>query len=193
MFARFLKFLGAASLLGLLVAAPLLRYAKTWLMTEVPLPHADWIVVLGGESGQRVIGAAELYHQGIAPRVFITGTGDCYVIEQRLRMAGVPGDAIDKECVSRNTRQNALFTRRALAAQNPQRIMLVTSWTHSYRAMNTFRQLWPDVEFGMHSVYAGDNLRNTLVVYEAGSVLAEYVKNALDYLRIPNAAQASGQ
>ena len=33
--------------------------AKAWLRDEPKLAHADVIVVLGGESGQRVIGAAE--------------------------------------------------------------------------------------------------------------------------------------
>ena len=76
-------------------------------------------MVLGGESGQRVIGAAELYHRGVAPRVFVSGEGDCKLIVNRLVMAGVPAPRIAYECVSRNTFQNAEQTRVSLQAFQP--------------------------------------------------------------------------
>ncbi|RBL65495.1 YdcF family protein, partial [Pseudomonas sp. MWU13-2625] len=95
--------LGALTLLAALALAPLIRYSKSWLVAEAPQPRADWIVVLGGESGQRVIGAAELFHQGRAPFVFVSGEGDCLLIVRRLVMAGVPRGKIGYECQSRNT------------------------------------------------------------------------------------------
>ena len=123
----------AASLLG----AVLIWRAGAWLYADVPLEHADVIVVLGGESGQRVVGAAELYHRGVAPRVFVTGSGDGGLIARRLEMAGVPGVAFEAE--SRSTYENAVMTRKALEASAPRSVMLVTSWYHTGRALAVFR------------------------------------------------------
>ncbi|MFB9157046.1 YdcF family protein [Chromobacterium violaceum] len=168
--------LGALALLAVLALVPLIRYSKSWLVAETPQPRADWIVVLGGESGERVIGAAELYHQGRAPFVFVSGEGDCLLIVRRLQMAGVPRGKIGYECLSKSTWQNAVLTRQALASRQPRRIMLVTSWFHSRRALETFRQAWPEVEWGMHIVYPGNDLYHSLAWYEAGAVLTEYLK-----------------
>ncbi|AUH52654.1 hypothetical protein CXB49_18580 [Chromobacterium sp. ATCC 53434] len=168
--------LGALTLLAVLALAPLIRYSKSWLVAEAPQPRADWIVVLGGESGERVIGAAELYHQGRAPFVFVSGEGDCLLIVRRLVMAGVPRGKIGYECLSRSTWQNAEFTRQALAPLQPRRVTLVTSWFHSRRALETFRQAWPEVDWGMHIVYPGNDLRHSLALYDAGAALTEYLK-----------------
>ena len=167
---------GGIALLAALALTPLIRYSKTLLVAEAPQQRADWIVVLGGESGQRVIGAAELFHQGRAPFVFVSGEGDCRLIVKRLVMAGVPRSRIGYECLSKSTYQNAQFTRHYLAAQQPRRITLVTSWFHSWRALETFRQAWPGVEWGMHAVYPGDDLYHSLALNEAGAVLSEYLK-----------------
>ncbi|MBP4051340.1 YdcF family protein [Chromobacterium violaceum] len=168
--------LGALALLAVLALVPLIRYSKSWLVAETPQPRADWIVVLVGESGERVIGAAELYHQGRAPFVFVSGEGDCLLIVRRLQMAGVPRGKIGYECLSKSTWQNAVLTRQALASRQPRRITLVTSWFHSRRALETFRQAWPEVEWGMHIVYPGNDLYHSLAWYEAGAVLTEYLK-----------------
>ena len=57
--------IGKLAIAALLIGAVLIWRAEAWLHVDVPLEHADVIVVLGGESGQRVIGAAELYHQAL--------------------------------------------------------------------------------------------------------------------------------
>ncbi len=66
---------GLCAVVALVVAGVLVRRSKGWLREESMPGHADLIVVLGGESGQRVIGAAELYHAGVASRVFVSGGG----------------------------------------------------------------------------------------------------------------------
>ena len=171
---RTLPVAGAATLFCGATACVLLWGAVNWLKVEIPLNRADWIVVLGGESGQRVIGAAEAYHQGIARRVFVSGSGDCRLIARRLNMAGVPD--VRYECSSRSTHENALLTRTALEPSHPQKILLVTSWYHTRRALRSFQKAWPDVTFGVRGVYPGTRLSNRFMVYEAGSILAEYVK-----------------
>ena len=167
----------AASLLG----AVLIWRAGAWLYADVPLEHADVIVVLGGESGQRVVGAAELYHRGVAPRVFVTGSGDGGLIARRLEMAGVPGVACEAE--SRSTYENAVMTRKALEASAPRSVMLVTSWYHTGRALAVFREVWPGVTFGVHPVQAGRTFNGRFRVYEAGYIVSEYVKKLWYLLR----------
>lgn len=115
--------IGKLAIAALLIGAVLIWRAEAWLHVDVPLEHADVIVVLGGESGQRVIGAAELYHQGVAPKVFVTGSGDGGLIVRRLGMAGVPDAACESQ--SRSTYENAVLTKKALEASHPRSVMLV--------------------------------------------------------------------
>lgn len=173
-----LAWMGGGVLVAVVVGATLVCGAKAWLREEPGLAHADVIVVLGGESGQRVIGAAELYHAGVAPRVFVSGQGDCLLIERRLVMAGVPAERIGHECLSGSTMENARMTRETLAARHVNSAILVTSWYHTGRALAVFRKVWPEVAWGAHGVFPGDTLAKSVPIYEAGSILAEYVKRA---------------
>ena len=166
--------IGKLAIAALLIGAVLIWRAEAWLHVDVPLEHADIIVVLGGESGQRVIGAAELYHQGGAPKVFVTGSGDGGLIVRRLGMAGVPDAACESQ--SRSTYENAVLTKKALEASHPRSVMLVTSWFHSRRALAVFRNVWPEVAFGVHPVYAGATFTARFRIYEMGYIFSEYVK-----------------
>ena len=53
----------------------------------------------------------------------------------------VPGQAILLENKSRNTRENALFSRQILQSRGASRILLVTSAFHMPRASAVFRKL----------------------------------------------------
>lgn len=150
--------IGKLAIAALLIGAVLIWRAEAWLHVDVPLEHADVIVVLGGESGQRVIGAAELYHQGVAPKVFVTGSGDGGLIVRRLGMAGVPDAACESQ--SRSTYENAVLTKKALEASHPRSVMLVTSWFHSRRALAVFRDVWPEVTFGCTPSMRGRHSRH---------------------------------
>nr|WP_311527827.1 YdcF family protein [uncultured Ralstonia sp.] len=172
-----LALVGVCAIVVGVVGTVLVREAKTWLREESTPARADVIVVLGGESGQRVIGAAELYHAGVAPRVFVSGEGDCLLIKRRLVMAGVPAERIGQECQSGSTMENAQMTRQALADQNVSSAVLVTSWYHTGRALQVFRQVWPEVTWGAHGVVPGDATKS-FPIYETGSILTEYVKRA---------------
>lgn len=104
--------------------------------------------------------------------------GDCLLIERRLVMAGVPADRIGHECESGSTMENAQMTHQALAGQHVRSAVLVTSWYHTGRARDVFRQVWPDVAWGVHGVFPGDTLTKSLPIYESGTILAEYIKRA---------------
>jgi uncharacterized SAM-binding protein YcdF (DUF218 family) len=125
---------------------------------------ADAIVLLGGavqplvagdarprlqRGSDRVWEAARLYRAGCAPRVLVSAGG---VIEPPLRAPeteaiaallvdlGVPRAALVLEAESRNTQDNAAFSRAALAPLKVERVLLVTSAWHLRRAAALFER-----------------------------------------------------
>lgn len=132
--------------------------------------RGDLIVVLGSGASERPVRAAELFREGVAPRILVTGQVDARYYRDILLRKGVPPAAIQLEQASRSTYENAknsvAMIRRAgqgtdAAAANPApqtngsslnttppaRIILVTSWYHSRRTLKTFRHVAPDITF----------------------------------------------
>lgn len=133
-------------------------------------PAADAIVVLGGymhsptkshpaaelnESGDRLWMGAQLFKAGKAPLVLLSGGtvpgfGEKLVPEAEaakdlLQRWGVPSEAILVETQSRNTHENAIFSRPILLQKNARRVLLVTSAFHMPRATAIFRKAGMDV------------------------------------------------
>jgi len=127
------------------------------------LPKADIIVVLGGGTGpvqypreivelggaaDRIFYAGWLYHQGVAPRLLLTGgylswrgtingspAEDMAMI---LKMLGVPDDSMLLEEKSANTYENALFSKDILDREGVSQVVLVTSALHMPRSVALF-------------------------------------------------------
>lgn len=133
-------------------------------VTAAEAPSADAIVLLGGalylpvpprvtaelsDAGDRVLYAARLYRNGRAPRVIVTGgnvfeqadgvRGESWYLAELLTEWGVPSSAITIEEASRNTRENALQTKKILDRERLGTILLVTSAMHMPRALATFK------------------------------------------------------
>jgi uncharacterized SAM-binding protein YcdF (DUF218 family) len=70
-----------------------------------------------------------------------------------LVQAGVPANVIEMETQSRTTRENAQFTIKLLREQKLSRVILVTSWYHSRRALACFQHYAPDIKFFSHPSY----------------------------------------
>jgi uncharacterized SAM-binding protein YcdF (DUF218 family) len=164
----------------LLSYAALSYSAPLLLRANVPLAKADWIVVLGGERKRRFTRAAELFHQGIAPKIFVSGEPECELAVGRLQAAGVPASAITYECTSRSTYENVLYTREALAPYEPRKILIVTSWFHSSRAIKVFAKEWPTITWGVDSVPSNENKIGFL---KSPRMMTEYIKYAWYKLR----------
>lgn len=127
-------------------------FPKIWrhfLVIESRPEKVDAIVLLGGESQARPVEAAKLYRQGVAPLVFIIGTGDTPTNRRALIQGGVPPDRIMVETKSRSTLQNAEFAKPLLEKAGVRHALLVTSSFHARRALATFQQRIPGVEFGV--------------------------------------------
>jgi uncharacterized SAM-binding protein YcdF (DUF218 family) len=116
---------------------------------------ADVIVVLGGGQHERPQRAAELFQAHVAPRILISGAGDDEINRQILIRAGVPAAVIEVEGKSATTRENAEFTLNRLRAEKVHRVILVTSWYHSRRALMTFEHFEMEMKFYSCPSYFG--------------------------------------
>lgn len=108
---------------------------------------ADVIVILGGGWHDRPERAAELFKKRAAPRIIVSGAGDCEINRRALIEAGVPAGVIELENQSHTTEENARFTIKLLREQKLNRVIIVTSWYHSRRALGTFQHFAPEIKF----------------------------------------------
>jgi uncharacterized SAM-binding protein YcdF (DUF218 family) len=112
------------------------------------------LVVLGGRP-DRADRAAELFKQGDAPKVLVSGLGDNASNKNTLEQNGVPKAAIILEPKSHTTRENAEFSIAILRQMGAKRVILVTSWYHSRRALMCFEHYAPDIQFYSRPSYFG--------------------------------------
>jgi uncharacterized SAM-binding protein YcdF (DUF218 family) len=134
----------------LLLAVVAFFFPQWFLCVDGGPVKSDVIVVLGGGSHERPERAAELFRERVAPRIIVSGLGDCKINRRLLIGDGVPSGAIEMENQSRTTKENAQFTIRLLCESNSppaKRVIIVTSWYHSRRALACFRHYAPDIQF----------------------------------------------
>jgi uncharacterized SAM-binding protein YcdF (DUF218 family) len=149
------------------LANPLMRGLERQYPEEPALGRVDGIIVLGGgedlaayarrgsyqfnDAGERLVAGVELARRFPQARLIYTGgtagllanpdpgLPSRMVREFWLRM-GVPDAQIALEARSRNTAENAVFTRAMIQPVPGQTWVLVTSAWHMPRAMETFRR-----------------------------------------------------
>lgn len=131
-----------------------------------PPPDAEAIVVLGGgsrsgdaprpmievnEAGDRLLYGAYLYREGKADHVLLTGgsiewltpdgiSPEANDMGRLMDFLGVPPEALWLETKSRNTYENALYSRELLDDAGVNDILLVTSAMHMPRSLALFEQ-----------------------------------------------------
>jgi uncharacterized SAM-binding protein YcdF (DUF218 family) len=152
------------------LAYSLMRSLEWQYLPDKILPTADAIVVLGGGTeaadyprqtvevngaGDRVIFAAQLYKQGKSPHILLSGGNIAFLsstshkeaedMRDLLLLMDIPQDAIWIETQSRNTYENAVFSKHILQEKNIQRILLVTSALHMPRSVSLFEKQGVDV------------------------------------------------
>ena len=118
-------------------------------ITEVDKSPHDRVYLNAG--ADRLTNALWLYKAGRVRRIIISGGSgtvrkkahtEAADLATLLRLAGVPNSAILLEDSSRNTRENALYTKRLLARYPDIRsLVLVTSAFHQRRALGCFRKV----------------------------------------------------
>lgn len=165
-------------LLGLLLllAVAAMVFPQPFLCVDSGPVKADVIVVLGGGSHERPGRAAEFFKEHAAPRIIISGWGDCEINRRLLVAAGVPAKAIELETQSRTTRENAQFTIKMLREEKVTRVIVVTSWYHSRRALACFRHYAPELKFYSRPSYFATARADWPQNRIANRVRLEYVK-----------------
>jgi uncharacterized SAM-binding protein YcdF (DUF218 family) len=144
---RRFRAVATAAALALALGLVCFLFPRQILCVQNENARADAIVVLGGDFGERSTHAAELFRSGAAPKIIVSGAGDCTYNMQVLRSAGVPASAIEVEGRSMSTRENAEFSIPLLRAEGAKRVIIVTSWYHSRRALHCFRHYAPEMQF----------------------------------------------
>jgi|SRR6185312_11673927 len=121
------------------------------------LAKSDCILALGSHDLRVADRVAELYHQGLAPLVIMSGglgnfTQEIWTEPEADKFAtiaiekGVPEEAILIENKSTNTGENILFTQKLLKEKglNPQSFIVVQKPYMERRSYATFKKHWPD-------------------------------------------------
>lgn len=122
-----------------------------------PLVKSDCILALGSHDTRVAERAAELYLQGFAPLVVMSGglgrlTKETFTQSEASLFAeiavqrGVPEEVLLIEEASTNTGENVLFSQRLLARHNlhPKSIILVQKPYMERRSFATFKKRWPE-------------------------------------------------
>ncbi|MGH7976577.1 MAG: YdcF family protein [Limisphaerales bacterium] len=136
---------------------------------------ANVMIVLGG-TPDRAVRAAKLFKENEAPKIIVSGFGDCISNERILEKDGVPDSAITLEPKSRTTRENAEFSIALLRKWHATNAIIVTSWYHSRRALHTFEHYAPDIRFYSRPSYFGYPRKDSNRKYINGYIKSEYVK-----------------
>jgi len=144
------------SALGSGLLAFVLGYYSPEILTVDSGPvTGDVLVVLGGGTTERCGRAAELFRQRVAPKILASGEGDSLASQWALIKLGVPAPVIALESESHNTFENARFSVNRLRQMGAHRVVIVTSWYHSRRALACFRQQAPDLVFYSRPAHDG--------------------------------------
>ena len=130
--------------------APFLRPLGTYLVRFDPPVKSDCLFVLAGDfNGQRIMKAGDLYREGYAKRVFVSGAGFSYgVSEDALaipfaRSKGyedVPFEGMMNR--GRSTVSEVRDVKRKLQAAGCRSVLVVTSDFHTRRTGNILAREW---------------------------------------------------
>lgn len=173
---RILKILAGTLVLLVLAALAAWLFPQKILTVDSGPVKADVMVVLGGGLSERPVRAAELFKQGEAPKIVVSGSGDDWFFVSVLKTNGVPMSAIAREGKSRSTRENAEFSIPLLRALGAKRVIIVTSWYHSRRALACFEHYAPDIQFYSRPTYFAYPRADWRPKGVSGRVRSEYVK-----------------
>jgi uncharacterized SAM-binding protein YcdF (DUF218 family) len=140
----------AAVVVGLLASYFVITFVQVWHAShQDDARHAQAIIVLGAAQfdgrpsavlSARLDHAADLYKQGLAPLIVVTGgkqAGDRFTEAEAsanyLANKGVPGNAIERETTSTNSYDELAATARFLRQRNINDVVLVSDPFHAYR------------------------------------------------------------
>ncbi|HWZ15256.1 MAG TPA: YdcF family protein [Mucilaginibacter sp.] len=167
------RFLIAAAALSLIFSNPFLldQFAKRWDIAPVPLKNSgaySCVIVLGGFAGEdnngngffntnadRFIQGLKLVITGQSSHILVSGGNGGLIhdkfeeadwVQTQLKVFKVPDSCVLIEDKSRNTLENAAFSKTILEARHlPPPYLLVTSAFHMRRSLGIFKKAKLDV------------------------------------------------
>ncbi len=125
---------------------------------HLPLEPADLIFVLGSNDTRVAVRAAELFREGLAPLVLVSGGRGRFTendveteavrFARAAREAGVPADCLLVESESTNTGENIRFSRRLLEERGVavRRLLAVQKPYMERRTLASLEAQWPGVD-----------------------------------------------
>ncbi|HMF00865.1 MAG TPA: YdcF family protein [Terriglobia bacterium] len=197
---RMIRGLGILIIIACLIVAltPVSNFAGKKFAILPDKKPADAIVVLGAglmnagslqdESLRRVIAGIDLYKQGLAPLIVLSGGArrdDMQHTEAQQRSIlaqtmGIPAEAILKEETSNTTREEAVRISRLLMHRGLRKILLVTESLHLRRAKAVFESAGLEVfpatsdDYSVSAISAKDRLWLASRIIEESAALAYY-------------------
>jgi uncharacterized SAM-binding protein YcdF (DUF218 family) len=135
-----------------LVRRPILRAVGDYWVVEDPASQADALIVLSDDDfvGSRAAKAADLFHEGRAPKIIASGrmlrpyAGIGELMQRDLTDRGVPTSAIEiYRYQSTETIDEAQTLRSLVVQKNWHHVVIVTSNYHTRRARYIFQKLFP--------------------------------------------------
>jgi uncharacterized SAM-binding protein YcdF (DUF218 family) len=112
-------------------------------------PIVDGIIVLGGETGERITVLAELAREFPQARLAYSGPGedsDAEALLKKFARLGGDRERVIMERQSRNTFENAVHSKALIKPNSNERWLLVTAALHMPRAIGCFRRVGFKVE-----------------------------------------------
>lgn len=127
-----------------LTRAAWLPFLYTFLDVSQPPERSDFIIILGGRLN-RAETAIELFRQGYAPRLLVSG--DVPMVADYLEVldrASIPRSAVLTNDQATSTWDEAQQAFELLEREGAQSAIIVTDAVHTRRAKATYRALMPD-------------------------------------------------
>jgi len=188
-------------LIVLIIAfTPVTAYMLRPLLMKEEIRKADAIVVLGGgidrgryltlESSHRLVRGAQLYHEGMAPKIIFSGgpspqvgVAEGAVLAQEARRLKIPPEDIIIENKSRRTYEQAVEIKKIADSHRWKSLLLVTSCTHMKRAVHAFEQaqfkVYPAPADPLEKYAQGALNRLALcgrIIHEYGGMIYDWIK-----------------
>lgn len=113
---------------------------------------ADVIIVLAGDRGMRTERGVQLWHEGYAPYVMVSGgsvyhtTSIASLMMKHAIELGVPAKAIILEEEADSTYQNALYTKNLMKEYGFSSAIVVSSDYHMQRVRYVYQQVFKDTD-----------------------------------------------
>lgn len=170
----------------------ILKKIGLFLVSETPnIPSADAIIILSGDSGNRVKKGVALYKRKKAPLLIFTGepvmnTSMPKIMSEYAEQMGVPTKNILLEENSTSTHEHPKNCATLMKEKNIQSIIVVTSYYHTQRTQSVFKKYFKNTKIKVTIVGAEDGITyKTWWQHEnmREKILMELAKTAWYWLR----------